>query len=229
MLAVPINDENVKFLPSPEELKFKFLIKGTAAKKIDKTVSPTGDADAEDADDNDDDVEQDENDSKEAKDKAKEIAQAKKNDVQPKIALEFSDLIYLRGAHVKSFKDSVLNGKPYQMSSFSESKMEEIIRRDPSGFLEYNVRQFSRIYPKGTRFDSSNYTPTPMWNVGASIVALNTQTSSNPMYVNIGRFRENGNTGYVLKPEWQTTIGAKRPSGKVVRFIYILFILYILI
>ena len=35
---------------------------------------------------------------------------------------------------------------------------------------------FSRIYPKGTRLDSSNYNPVPFWNVGSQLVALNYQT-----------------------------------------------------
>lgn len=34
----------------------------------------------------------------------------------------------------------------------------------------------SRIYPKGTRMDSSNYNPQPFWNVGCQMVALNYQT-----------------------------------------------------
>lgn len=42
--------------------------------------------------------------------------------------------------------------------------------------LRYNKRQMSRIYPKGTRMDSSNYSPQPFWNVGAQMVALNYQT-----------------------------------------------------
>lgn len=34
----------------------------------------------------------------------------------------------------------------------------------------------SRIYPKGTRIDSSNYSPQLFWNVGCQMVALNYQT-----------------------------------------------------
>lgn len=34
----------------------------------------------------------------------------------------------------------------------------------------------SRIYPKGTRMDSSNYMPQMFWNVGCQMVALNFQT-----------------------------------------------------
>lgn len=42
--------------------------------------------------------------------------------------------------------------------------------------LRYNKQQLSRIYPKGTRVDSSNYMPHLFWNVGCQLVALNFQT-----------------------------------------------------
>lgn len=42
--------------------------------------------------------------------------------------------------------------------------------------FRYNKKQLSRIYPKGTRVDSSNYMPQLFWNVGCQMVALNFQT-----------------------------------------------------
>lgn len=44
----------------------------------------------------------------------------------------------------------------------------------------YNKQQLSRIYPKGTRVDSSNYMPQLFWNVGCQLVALNFQTLGEP-------------------------------------------------
>lgn len=43
----------------------------------------------------------------------------------------------------------------------------------------YNKRQMSRIYPKGTRVDSSNFMPQVFWNAGCQLVALNFQTLGN--------------------------------------------------
>jgi len=60
----------------------------------------------------------------------------------------------------------------------------------------------TRIYPKGLRFDSSNYYPVPYWYCGSQIVALNYQTFDRPMRVNEGKFQKNGRTGYILKPEY---------------------------
>lgn len=52
-----------------------------------------------------------------------------------------------------------------------------MIRKDPQpALLRYNKLQLSRIYPKGTRVDSSNYNPQLFWNAGCQLVALNFQT-----------------------------------------------------
>ena len=92
-----------------------------------------------------------------------------------------------------------------------------------------NKRQLSRIYPNGKRVDSSNYDPQPLWNVGVQLVALNYQTPGfhsshvlriqrnpfafccsyslvpayldKPMWLNSGRFMDNGRCGFVLKPD----------------------------
>lgn len=60
----------------------------------------------------------------------------------------------------------------------------------------------SRIYPKGSRIDSSNYDPAVCWVAGCQMVALNYQTNDFYLHVNHGRFRENGNCGYIVKPEF---------------------------
>lgn len=53
--------------------------------------------------------------------------------------------------------------------------------------------------------DSSNYDPSVMWPTGAQLVALNYQTPDLPMRINRGKFRENGQCGYVLKPDFLRT------------------------
>ena len=45
-----------------------------------------------------------------------------------------------------------------------------------SKMLACTERQLVRTYPKGTRFDSSNYDPTLMWGCGMHMVTLNFQT-----------------------------------------------------
>merc|ERR1712100_330535 len=60
---------------------------------------------------------------------------------------------------------------------------------------------FTRLYPKGSRVDSSNYHPGPFWGCGSQIVALNYQTPDLPVRVNNTFFRLNGGCGYLLKPK----------------------------
>jgi len=88
------------------------------------------------------------------------------------------------------------------LSSFSEVKVHKLLTKQPTDFVKYNGRQLSRIYPKGNRFDSSNYDPIPAWNCGAQIVALNYQTGSIPMWLNDGKFNDNGHCGFILKPKY---------------------------
>ena len=72
---------------------------------------------------------------------------------------------------------------------------------------------------EATRIDSSNYDPIPLWNHGIQMVALNVQTPGEylcvssivteiersivdlSMYLNQGKFRQNGGCGYILKPK----------------------------
>lgn len=41
-----------------------------------------------------------------------------------------------------------------------------------------------------------------MWNAGCQMVALNYQTGDKSMQLNQAKFKENGNCGYILKPEF---------------------------
>ena len=89
------------------------------------------------------------------------------------------------------------------MFSFPETKAEKwLVAERARSFLKYNRKQFSRVYPKGSRFDSSNYDPIKLWNCGVQMVSLNYQTPDRSMQFNHGKFRQNGSCGYILKPEF---------------------------
>ena len=70
------------------------------------------------------------------------------------------------------------------MSSFSETTSLGYLKTQAVEFVNYNKRQLSRIYPKGTRADSSNFMPQIFWNSGCQLVSLNFQTSDLPMQLN---------------------------------------------
>uniref|UniRef100_A0A8C9TR82 Phosphoinositide phospholipase C n=1 Tax=Scleropages formosus TaxID=113540 RepID=A0A8C9TR82_SCLFO len=115
---------------------------------------------------------------------------------------EMSTLVnYIQPTKFHSFEVSK-SDRSYQMSSFVETKALEQLTKTPVEFVEYNKSQLSRIYPKGTRVDSSNYMPQVFWNAGCQLVALNFQTIDLPMQLNLGMYEYNGKSGYRLKPEF---------------------------
>ncbi|KAM5225439.1 1-phosphatidylinositol 4,5-bisphosphate phosphodiesterase beta-3 isoform 1-T2 [Hipposideros larvatus] len=116
---------------------------------------------------------------------------------------EMSTLVnYIEPVKFKSFEAARKRNKCFEMSSFVETKAMEQLTKSPMEFVEYNKQQLSRIYPKGTRVDSSNYMPQLFWNVGCQLVALNFQTLDLAMQLNAGVFEYNGRSGYLLKPEF---------------------------
>ncbi|XP_057584311.1 1-phosphatidylinositol 4,5-bisphosphate phosphodiesterase beta-3 isoform X1 [Hippopotamus amphibius kiboko] len=116
---------------------------------------------------------------------------------------EMSTLVnYIEPVKFKSFEAARKRNKCFEMSSFVETKAMEQLTKSPLEFVEYNKQQLSRIYPKGTRVDSSNYMPQLFWNVGCQLVALNFQTLDVAMQLNAGVFEYNGRSGYLLKPEF---------------------------
>lgn len=116
---------------------------------------------------------------------------------------EMSTLVnYIEPVKFKSFEVAFKRSKFFEMSSFVETKGMDSLKNSPVKFVEYNKNQLSRIYPKGTRVDSSNYMPQLFWNVGCQMVALNFQTLDLPMQLNMGVFEYNGHSGYLLKPEF---------------------------
>lgn len=71
-----------------------------------------------------------------------------------------------------------------------------------------------RVYPQGTRFGSSNFNPIPMYEVGAQLVSLNTQSEDIYNMVMVGNFMDNGwkRGGYILKPAYMRV--ADPPDSK---------------
>lgn len=99
-----------------------------------------------------------------------EVRQAKATDAM-------SDLVhYIVPTRFHSFAESLERNRTFEMSSFPEEKAQKLIFEQAKDFLIYNQRQVCRIYPRGTRFESSNYNPYLFWPIGCQMVALNYQT-----------------------------------------------------
>ncbi|XP_076598324.1 1-phosphatidylinositol 4,5-bisphosphate phosphodiesterase beta-1 [Chaetodon auriga] len=195
-------------LPSPQELMGKILIKNkkshkpsnnTDTKRLtdqpanqsNEPVSPsnnTGEMEAESEEDDDDE----DDDGKKGSAEREAVATE-----------EMSTLVnYVQPTKFNSFEASKKAARCYNMSSFVETKALEHLTKSPVEFVEYNKSQLSRIYPKGTRVDSSNFMPQLFWNAGCQLVALNYQTIDLSMQLNLFMFEYNGRSGYRLKPEF---------------------------
>ncbi|XP_078591082.1 1-phosphatidylinositol 4,5-bisphosphate phosphodiesterase beta-1-like isoform X3 [Branchiostoma floridae x Branchiostoma japonicum] len=116
---------------------------------------------------------------------------------------EMSALVnYIQPVHFHSFEISEKRNRSFEISSFVETAALASLKEFPVEFVNYNKRQLSRIYPRGTRMDSSNYIPQVFWNAGCQLVALNFQTLDLGMQLNMGFFEYNNRSGYILKPDF---------------------------
>ncbi|KAI5745124.1 hypothetical protein M8J76_008422 [Diaphorina citri] len=116
---------------------------------------------------------------------------------------EISALVnYVQPIHFISFENAEKKNRHYEMSSFDEKQATILLKERPIEFVNYNKHQLSRVYPAGTRFDSSNFMPQVFWNAGCQLVALNYQTMDLAMQLNMGIFEYNQRCGYLLKPEF---------------------------
>ncbi|XP_035723620.1 1-phosphatidylinositol 4,5-bisphosphate phosphodiesterase classes I and II-like isoform X2 [Vespa mandarinia] len=116
---------------------------------------------------------------------------------------EISALVnYVQPVHFNSFESAEKKNRMYEMSSFDEKQATTLLKERPLEFVNYNKHQLSRVYPAGTRFDSSNFMPQVFWNAGCQLVALNYQTLDLAMQLNLGIFEYNQRSGYILKPEF---------------------------
>uniref|UniRef100_A0A8C9T3K4 Phosphoinositide phospholipase C n=1 Tax=Scleropages formosus TaxID=113540 RepID=A0A8C9T3K4_SCLFO len=195
LLAKPLGDEMPTTFPSPEELKGRFLIKGKRLNKLEEAFSPSSTTDENESISEDD----------EAADMVEDhhICSIIQKSKKMKLAKELSDLvIYCKSVHFQGFEHARESQEFYEMSSFKEGKAEKLAEESANEFVCHNVDKLSRIYPAGSRADSSNYNPVPLWTAGCQIVALNFQTPSDEMDLNQGWFLPNGMSGYLMKPEF---------------------------
>jgi len=196
-------DENRTSLPTPESLKYKILIKG---KKLSAEKEGDGDdlGDVSEEDEAAEMVIQDDDTTDGLKEMfAKRQEKQKEKEKKLKLARELSRLVnYLCAVKFHSFEQAHTKRKYYQMSSFSESKFLGLGESEGNAFVRYNTKFISRTYPGGIRVDSSNYNPQDAWNLGCHIVALNYQTDGQMMDFYRGKFMDNGNCGYLLKPSF---------------------------
>ncbi|NWI12850.1 PLCL2 protein, partial [Crypturellus soui] len=185
-LYVEPPDPAESFLPSPERLKGRILIKG---KKL-----PPGCEDSEG----------DVSDEDEGWGPARR-AGADEPEGGPRrlrLSRELSELVSLcQAVAFRGFEGSRRAQRYWQLCSFSEVEAGRFASECPGELVSYNKRFLSRVYPSPMRIDASNMNPQDFWKCGCQMmVAMNYQTPGLMMDLNAGWFRQNGACGYVLRP-----------------------------
>uniref|UniRef100_A0ACD5YN81 Uncharacterized protein n=1 Tax=Avena sativa TaxID=4498 RepID=A0ACD5YN81_AVESA len=128
--------------------------------------------------------------------------------------LEYKHLITIKAGKPKGSLVDALKSDPEKVRrlSLSEQELAKVAARHGLNIVSFTQRNLLRVYPKGTRFNSSNYNPFLGWVHGAQMVAFNMQGYGRALWLMNGFYKANGGCGYVKKPDFlmQTC-----PDGKV--------------
>ncbi|CAF2332793.1 BnaA10g29510D [Brassica napus] len=220
------DSESCKEFPSPEELKGKILI----STKPPKEYLEANDAkDGEKGKDSDEDVwgkEPEELISTQSElDKVSNNINYINQDDEERGSRDFDTSCSLQAPEYKRLI-AIHAGKPkgglkmalkvdpdkIRRLSLSEQLLEKAVASHGADVIRFTQKNFLRIYPKGTRFNSSNYKPQIGWMSGAQMIAFNMQGYGRALWLMQGMFRANGGCGYVKKPDFLMNVG---PNGEV--------------
>ncbi|KAH7864055.1 hypothetical protein Vadar_025182 [Vaccinium darrowii] len=183
-------ESELKELPSPESLKSKILISTKPPKEyLESHVKQKGNPHkAKGSAVNDEIEEDDEDESEEEED----------------IRAEYRSLIAIHAGKLKGGMDNWFSDDTDRVRrvSLSEQELENAVRTHATDIVRFTQRNLLRVYPKGIRFDSSNYNPYIGWAHGAQMVAYNMQGYGKNLWIMHGMFTANGGCGYVKKPDF---------------------------
>ncbi|XP_027329946.1 phosphoinositide phospholipase C 2-like isoform X5 [Abrus precatorius] len=129
-------------------------------------------------------------------------------------ASEYRSLIAIHAGKPKGGLAECLKVDPDKVRrlSLSEQQLEKAAINHAKDIVRFTQRNILRVYPKGTRIDSSNYNPLIGWMHGAQMVAFNMQGYGRSLWLMHGMFRANGGCGYVKKPDFLLKTG---PNNEV--------------
>ncbi|KAG2310883.1 hypothetical protein Bca52824_022440 [Brassica carinata] len=180
------SEEYKERFPSPEALKNKILISTKPPKEYLQTqVSQSATTDESV--------------------KAKKVAAAEEliqDEDEETVAVEYRDLISIHAGNRKGGLKNCLNGDPNRVIrlSMSEQWLETLSKNRGADLVRFTQRDILRIFPKTTRFDSSNYDPLVGWIHGAQMVAFNMQSHGRFLWMMQGMFKANGGCGGNFDP-----------------------------
>ncbi|GFT90575.1 1-phosphatidylinositol 4,5-bisphosphate phosphodiesterase beta-4, partial [Trichonephila clavipes] len=193
----PLNEPG-KTLPSPNELKRKILIKNKRLKpeveKRELELFLRGQLG------NEEDEEQGETteaqtpaeEKKEVSEEQMAMANYQYTGATTHVHPYLSNMInYAEPVKFQGFDVAEEKNIHHNMSSFAETAALGYLKSQAIEFVNYNKRQMSRIYPKGTRADSSNYMPQKSKNIWFQNLT-NSKTESNEL--ELGGLHDPSNT-----------------------------------
>ncbi|XP_057441793.1 phosphoinositide phospholipase C 2-like [Lotus japonicus] len=125
------------------------------------------------------------------------------------VAPEYRRLITIQAGKPKGGLEAWFKVDPDKRTrlSLSEQQLEKAVLTYGKEIVRFTQRNIMRVYPKGTRIDSSNFNPLIGWMHGAQMVAFNMQGHGRSLWLMHGMFRANGRCGYVKKPDFLLSTG----------------------
>ncbi|KAI3406571.2 PLC1 [Candida oxycetoniae] len=172
-------------LPSPEKLKYKFII------KVKKTSPFQGLVETEDGS-------YTSTTTTSCDDSGSNSLSIRRSTLN--IIDSLSELgVYMQGIKFRNFSlpESKLYNHCFSLSEKTINKMiKDEVKR--TSLNKHNRKYFLRVYPSKFRLKSSNFNPIKYWELGVQMVATNWQTYDLGQQINEAMF---ANEGYVLKPE----------------------------
>ncbi|KAG8490434.1 hypothetical protein CXB51_013641 [Gossypium anomalum] len=123
---------------------------------------------------------------------------------QHALAAEYKRLIAIHAGKPKGGLEECLKVDPNKVRrlSMSEQQLEKAAITHGKEIVRFTQRNILRVYPRGTRVDSSNYNPLIGWMHGAQMVAFNMQGYGRSLWLMHGMFKANGGCGYLKKPDF---------------------------
>lgn len=124
--------------------------------------------------------------------------------------LEYKRIITIRAGKPKGHITEALkvDQEKVRRLSLSEQELAKATASYGADLIRFTQRNLLRIYPKGTRFTSSNYNPFVGWIHGAQMVAFNMQGYGRSLWLMHGFYKANGGCGYVKKPDFLLSTGS---------------------
>ncbi|KAJ7959822.1 Phosphoinositide phospholipase C [Quillaja saponaria] len=216
--------ESLKEFPSPDKLKYRIIIStkppkeylaAKSMKENSKGSKETKDCDEDELGKEPSDITNDQEDDdmsgtdttghslddEDNEDCAPELCPSSSSAYKRQIAIH-------AGKPKGSLKEALkVEADKVRRLSLSEQALEKAAELHGSDIVRFTQKNFLRVYPKGTRFNSSNYKPLIGWTYGAQMVAFNMQGYGKYLWVMQGMFRSNGSCGYVKKPDFLLSTG----------------------